>query len=78
MMRTSLLLALTLISGCSLTTHHTKIWMLCYKDDTQLPNGMWQSNELYLKCDKRRIIQFQRKFGRDEDPQVITDFKRKD
>lgn len=63
-MKKFLILLPFLLSGCvAVQTHHAKLWLLCYHDDTILPNGMYQNSELQLKCNKRSQVQFQYKFG---------------
>ncbi len=72
-------LLILLLSGCTFQlSHDTKLYAICYKDDTVMPiTGRWQSNELYYKCDKRRELGFETRLGsRNND--IITDFKSKD
>lgn len=54
----------TLLSGCAVySTERTKIWIICYQDDTILPNGMYETNELRIKCNGRKQLQFTHKVG---------------
>lgn len=60
-----IILILTMLTGCVfMQTHNVKVWALCYQDQTLLPNGMYQSNELqHMHCNKRRELQFLYKPG---------------
>ncbi len=57
--RLVLLGLITMLSGCvTVQTHHVKVWVLCYRDETLLPNGMYTSDELqHIRCDRRRQLQ---------------------
>lgn len=70
-----IILISTLLSGCVLVqTGKTKVWFLCYQDDKILPNGMYSSNELRLKCDGRKQIQASYKVGPTPTNDVLKDF----
>jgi len=73
-------LLILLLSGCTLQlTHSTRLYALCYKDDKVMTiTGQWQSNELYYKCDKRRELGVETKFGAEHNNDIVTDFKSKD
>jgi len=70
------LLGLLFLSGCSIQLHeNTKLFLFCYKEDTILINGQWQSNEIYYKCDKRRLVGVSKNFGVEKQSEINTDFK---
>lgn len=74
-----LVLLCLLLNGCAVySKHNTELYLICYKDPgVMLPNGMWQSNTLYYKCNQRRLIDFEHKFGVDHQPHIF-DFTKKD
>lgn len=53
-----------LIGGCAFyQTERTKIWLICYEDDARLPNGMYENNQLKIRCNGRTQLQFTHKIG---------------
>jgi hypothetical protein len=57
--RLLLLSLVVMLNGCVIVqTHHVKLWVLCYRDETILPNGMYQNSELQMRCNKRSQLQF--------------------
>jgi hypothetical protein len=65
------------LSGCTMySSHATKLYFLCYKDEgLLLPNGMYADNELNYKCNGRRFFQYQHQFGEESLP-ILMDFSK--
>lgn len=78
-MKQIVLLLVVLLSGCSVNiSHNTRLYIVCYKEDTLISvTGQWLSNELYYKCDKRRALGFQTNLGK-HNTEIDTDFQKKD
>lgn len=46
-----MILVSTLLSGCTLyKSQHLTVWGICYDDRTILPNGMYETQEIRLRC----------------------------
>lgn len=77
-MKQIVLLLVVLLSGCAINiSHNTRLYIVCYKDDTLDVARRFLNNELYYKCDKRRVIGFQTNFGK-QNHDIDTDFRSKD
>ncbi len=62
-MKRTVAVAVLLLGGCAIQpTENFRVWVLCYKDNTVLPNGMYTSNQLDYHCNKggagRSSVQF--------------------
>lgn len=75
-MKKLLLLCLCMLSGCTIySTPTTQVWILCYKHEELLNNGMYASDQLYYRCN-RKFIQYQRNFGSNPTHKFVIDLNK--
>jgi hypothetical protein len=76
-MKYLVLIVAILLSGCTIPLfRNSSLSIICYKDDQLLPfAGGWASDQIYYKCNRRRVLDFDYRFGAERNNDIITDFK---